>query len=79
MCDTCVKSSYYISVVYYFLPFTKSVKMYITVITLTFLHVSRKASKQWFWDYIVFGLGWGNEFRANDGIPLEPHIFITTL
>lgn len=52
--------------------------MYITVITLTFLCVSGNASKQWFRDYIVFGLGWGNEFRANDGISLEPHIFTAT-
>lgn len=53
--------------------------MHIKVITLTFLCASGNASKQWFWDYIVSGLGWGNEFRAHDGISLEPHISITTL
>lgn len=37
------------------------------------MSVFGNASKQWFWDYKAFGLGWGNEFRANDGISLEPH------
>lgn len=61
----------------YFLS-AKYVKIYIVVITLPFLCASGIASKQWFGDYIVSGLGWGNEFRAYDGISLEPHISITT-